>query len=783
MDARGKFRRNVVLIALGHALAVGGLVWWAWRGEHPDRKPEEINWMDMAAGAEGGPARPAGAPNPVRTLRSLVAAASFVTFGVAALTGQPMFVLISGFVAVIYGIGSAAALVAKPASTDVGVAGAIGLGFAVMLLGPVVMALNAAWHPSLYVLTVFTAACVTHLVVLVQSARSGELAALLRRGLRRLNPAEPAGLPELLAIACLCAFAYAMVHAHSLGLGKGTMPIGGFLTVIGAGWYVALAVLVGAVGYYAWRRLASGVLFAGLQLVTALFSVTWLAYDAPRSQTAEKHIALVQTIMNQGSLDGVLPIYRSWPAFFAGAGAALQAFGAKSTTFGRTWDLAVIWPLLVALTTFTLITSLCRLVGYGWVTAYVVATVASIANVLQQDYFSPQSAGYLMAISAFAVVLARPREPVDSARGRRAPFPSRRHKGFQVTWRQVVLAATISTAIALTHQFTPFAVIGAIGALFVLGAFRPVKRGLVLAVVVAVPALVWTLLHAAAVGTFLNPSQIGNPDNFTAPRDGPVNGATRLWVVAGSSLSVVGALVLVGLIAVVGSLLRVRNRVTLSMCAATMVGFALIVVSPYGQEGIYRASLFALPWLILLGLPAWHRLATVGNRLAHVVLVGVLGLLSGLYLTSSAGFDASNVVRRADVAAYDYVVHEARTHPGQSYIVIQLLLGDGPQPGATQPPNMAAVRPDKSVPRLDSASDARRWIDTSFKSAIAYMGNPPKINIFVIYSPANVSYSEAWARARHQDLVRIYTAMRVNQRLVPISLAGGTIFARVFGSG
>ncbi len=64
MDSQGKFRRNMVLIALGHVLAIGGLVWWALRAEHPDPKDEQVNWMDMSAGASGGPGVPGGAPPP-----------------------------------------------------------------------------------------------------------------------------------------------------------------------------------------------------------------------------------------------------------------------------------------------------------------------------------------------------------------------------------------------------------------------------------------------------------------------------------------------------------------------------------------------------------------------------------------------------------------------------------------------------------------------------------------------------------------------------------------------
>ena len=77
MDANGKFKRNMVLIALGHVLVIGGIVYWASRSEN--RPPaEQVQMLDLgpAAGADGGGASTGAASPPPAPMPAEQTAAS-----------------------------------------------------------------------------------------------------------------------------------------------------------------------------------------------------------------------------------------------------------------------------------------------------------------------------------------------------------------------------------------------------------------------------------------------------------------------------------------------------------------------------------------------------------------------------------------------------------------------------------------------------------------------------------------------------------------------------------
>src|ERR1700759_812198 len=147
----------------------------------------------------------------------------------------------------------------------------------------------------------------------------------------------------------------------------------------------------------------------------------------------------------------------------------------------------------MALTTVAGVAALVRIFGYDRPTGYLVGTGAGIAYGGRPDYFSPQSMGYILALCLFAVVLSKPR----TVEGMPTPdvVPARRHPGFEIRWWQGCYALIFGFVIGVSPQFTPFAVSGAIGVLVLWGALRTFKRGVVLAVAVTAPIVVWALIH------------------------------------------------------------------------------------------------------------------------------------------------------------------------------------------------------------------------------------------------------------------------------------------------
>jgi hypothetical protein len=536
--------------------------------------------------------------------------------------------------------------------------------------------------------------------------------------------------------------------------------------------------VIAALAFYVWRKQAGGVLFAGLQLVVAIFGVPILVYGVPRSPAAQKHMDIIQYLIQHREVTGIAGIYADWNGFFSGVAAALDGSGDS----GDRLRLETYWPLLMALTTFAVAAALVRILGYDRLTGYLVATVATVANVLQQDYFSPQSMGYVMGLCLFAVVLSKPRT-VD---GMPTPdvTPAQGHPGFEIRWWQVGYALIFGVVIGVSHQFTPFAVAGAIGVLVLWGAVRPFKRGVVLAVVVTAPIVVWALIHFDIIADFLNPDQLGNASNFSTPQTLSAPGIQRLPIVAQSSLTLLATLLLVGLVAVIGSIRLIRNRLTLGLGSAAVFAFSLILITPYGNEGIFRASLFALPWLIILGLPAYRALAH-GKWLLSLATAVLLGLLTTFYLVSSAGLDASNVARRADAAAYVRVSEIARQHPDTIFAVLQMGPGDLPTNLPVVPPNLNYLQPAEEIPPLPDVVTAQKYLHSKFRSAykflqhIGHVQKGQKFAEFILYSPASVAYAREYGQARLSQLENIRKALYTDPEQSVISVRDDTVLAQV----
>jgi len=347
-----------------------------------------------------------------------------------------------------------------------------------------------------------------------------------------------------------------------------------------------------------------------------------------------------------------------------------------------------------------------------------------------------------------------------------------------VAWWQIAAVFVISTAIGVSPQFTPFAVAGAIGLLVLWGVLRSFWRGLLLCVALAGPAVIWALLHFDVIKQFISPDQVGNASNFSTPKTASAPGVSRLPIVFQSSVALLAALVIIGLIAFIGSIKLIRNRTTLGIASAAIFAFALIVVTPYGNEGVFRASLFALPWLVILGLPVYRRMAR-GGRLLSVLLALVLAAQTAAYLVSSAGLDASNVARPADVAVYDYVSRLAGEHPDTTYAVIQIGPGDMPTNRSVALPEANYFRSTTAIGPLPTELDGQLYLHRCFQITYRLLYKPKKLVEFVIYSPASIAYTLEYGQATAEALKNIRAALFTDPEMHVVTVDDGTVLARV----
>jgi len=563
-------------------------------------------------------------------------------------------------------------------------------------------------------------------------------------------------LAATIAATILCVLELQRVHLDS-----GHVPFAGYLAVVGWGWFAGLAVLALSVGYWTWRGYAPGLLLSGLALVSVLFAAPLIAYNAPRSQSAEKHVVIVRAIIAHGDLNGIASIYKSWPGFFTATAMFLQGAGAERTLP----ELAATWPLILALLTFALVSSIVRRVGYPTTTAYLVATVASVANVLQQDYFSPQSVGYVLALSLLAVVVRFLPLSADAPQSGRAPAVL------------LVAALAIAGGIAVTHQFTPFAVGASVVVVFLWGLVKPIGWSLRLGAVVVAPPVVWALAHWSAVHGFVSPSQLGDASNFKPPTTDTGSGLSRMTIVPVSSAALAAVIALVGVVALVAVLRRRRSRSSYALATAVLAPFLLIVVSPYGNEGIFRATLLALPWLVIIGLPEYTRAATSKSATAHwVIAIGCLLVVAG-YSISSAGLDASTVTRRADVAAYTQIETTAAGDPARPVVAIQVLGGDLPT-STTGTHNLSLLRPKGALPTLADDATAQDYLAELAQEGVQQVGSDRNPIVFLIFSPASVAYEREYGLGRQSDIDRVDRAMVNSPFLAVVTEQDGTILGR-----
>ena len=256
----------------------------------------------------------------------------------------------------------------------------------------------------------------------------------------------------------------------------------------------------------------------------------------------------------------------------------------------------------------------------------------------------------------------------------------------------------------------------------------------------AIPALCWAgAWHSVVLANF-SFSQLLQLDNFRPPLTLATPGLHRLPIVAiGSGALTLGLLILI-VLAARGFLSNVRRGWAWAYGLSTGTGLALILFQSYGNEGIFRAALFAIPWLAILavvpmaeaGTSAQHGQLVVGRGRAtlgrglealrrgsvrlgrwRVVLEGTA--LTALFVTllatfclASFGLDGSDVLRPSEVRASQYFISHA---PARSAL---LGMGAGDSPAAE--------------PQFDAKFEIISW-DTVVPLALVSVRHPVQADV------------------------------------------------------
>jgi hypothetical protein len=490
---------------------------------------------------------------------------------------------------------------------------------------------------------------------------------------RATPPSRPWGAPLL----ALLAVALLPVAAATTDLDA--LDGWGLAKVLGPAGWVALACAVGAcvVELRAPRPRIPMLAVATGVLVLCSTGMPSVVQPVARFTTSYVIAGFVDAIAGEGVPPPGVDARFYWPAFFAQWAWFRDASGAADL------DLVLRWfPPVVVLAWTTGVYALARSMLGGTRAPWVAAWLFVGLNWIEQDYFSPQAEGIvlLLTVLTFALgPLATRRTDAAGVPGWPPPHPDAPRLPLLRRWivaamtppnrptlpsRQLLLiylcAALCLVALVPTHQLTPFAIIGQLALLAVVGRFR--GRGLV--VVAGLALVVYFVVGARDFWGGQIELLLGSGDRGNALQMGIADrlaGDTGQVAVKLLRIAVPG---LTWLLAIAGAWVYWRRRRDLVPIFLAAVPMAFAAVQSYGGELFLRVLLYGLPILVILGTEALRAFVRRRRpRRERVLVVGMLALFPLLVLIRG-GNDAYMLVTAEDVlmtrAAY------SETPPGRS---------------------------------------------------------------------------------------------------------------------
>ncbi|HEX6448995.1 MAG TPA: hypothetical protein VF060_06005 [Trebonia sp.] len=636
------------------------------------------------------------------------------TLGLSALFGASLILVATGYAldvgvlrligvlgAVFFGVGTAPLQLSERSSLAMrlGVAGITGLS--VLTLVGSVMVLTPLWHPLPAAVIIGAVAVSVHFQA-------------CRRALARLRGSDvfrSLGLGWRAAfdssIACSVGGTVLWCGA-ALNRGHIVPGVGGFLPVISPLWYVGLVLLLAGIAL-ARGKSEVHAMFALVSLVAALTLTPALVYGMPRSQSAAKHVDLVQLILSAHHLDRGINIYDAYSGFFSAIAWVCDLAGIHDSI-----GLATCWPFVIGLAGLAELRFFFgRLINSSY-RIWVGMTLVVLVNAIGQDYFSPQSVGFVLVLGVYGLVL-----------GHDWPGLSNRMR--------IALLVFVGCSLAVTHELSPYV---AGGVLIVLVIFRAVRPWYIPATCL-LPALFWAAFNWQLLTHFVTLRDIGDLSNFTPPKTIATPGLQRLAIVDESSHALLLGLIVLISLAGVGFARTVRRPQTWGYMISSGLGLIVIGAIPYSQEGIFRSSLFGVPWLALVAMEA---LPSSPPRWASAVFGAVSVGLLGTYLVALFGLDNANVIRPADFQAIQaYQAHA----PASSYI-LNLCYGDLPVSATFPQPRHVVARTDLVTrPTFNARRPNAAYAETLARDYISYAaatGGPAR-DLYAIWSPASADYA------------------------------------------
>jgi hypothetical protein len=733
-------------------------------------------------------------------LYALLFLLSFLVAVLGRVTANEEASLIGGYGTLFFGVGGAPFQLNPDLNRYPRLTGSILVGFSVLLVvGGLMGDVSGLWHPTVAALLILGAAAVVHVLGLRKIEWAGleaiERPAWLtptgdsievpetararfiragRSGWVSLVPTLQAGLAQVLrARLRYTRWTQISVLATLVGTVLWLLPtlwtrdpnpnIWGMLKTIGPLWYLGLACVLIAFAVGRRDELSAGLATFSFGLATTLAPA--LVYGAPREPTAEKQMRLTRYLLIHHHIHVSGGIYQAFSAMFSGMAWFSELLGIHGMLGPMSLlGIATFWPALLVLMRVTVLRSLTGRLLTTTTRRWTAVLLVLLVDTLDNDYFSPQSIGYVLAIGTFAIAI--------NGRNER-PF------GKRVT---VVLLTLVGAALAPTHELSPYM---AAGALVILSIFGEAPFWTCLPV--GIPALLWAGVVHKAIGGNLNFTQLFDLANFRPPVTVSSPGLFRDAVVGVQSHTLLLALLMLMTLGAIGFFANVRRKWAWAYALCPIVGVGFILINPYGNEGIFRATLFAIPWMAILAMnmPAPARLAHVFvnsrvmrrvarpklvQALARPKLVGVIAhprtLTVGIstcliafgatFVVAAYAMDGTMVLRRDDVSVVDYLTQL----PAQNAFVLSVGSADNPAEdlnGGTSGSGSDFTVNYKTVDWVDVADTKQlktltptaadlQTLRTNYRDAIssAAYGGAPTSPLYVIWTYSSLLYSQEY---------------------------------------
>jgi hypothetical protein len=517
--------------------------------------------------------------------------------------------------ALFFGVGTAPLQLSERAALDLRLCVAMMVGLSLPAVVGSVMVLGSLWYPAPAALLVGGVAVGVH-VTACQRILSGPSGTGILRSVR---------LPTrgFLDASLACGVGGTVLWVAGMAATGHIAAPGAFglLTKVPVYWYAGLVLLVACVLLSRGKGEARAA-FGAVSLLAALLLTPAVVYGMPRQPAGAKHVDLVQDILQMHSISNAAGIYKVYSGLFSAV-----AWLCDLSSVHNVMGIANYWPFFIDLLAIVGLRFL-----FGQLTAsryrvWLAIMLTILANTIGQDYFAPQSVGFALGMGVFGLALHQ-------------------ESTGQSTRNRVGILLLTGCAMAVTHELTPY-IVG--GVLMILILFR-VIRPWYLPVTILGPAVIWLFLHLGSVSSFLSLSSLGNLTNFEPPKQvGPLTpGLQRLPIVGEDTEALLLGLLILIAIAGIGFLRNIRSKAAWAFMISTGMGLLVIAGNPYGGEGIFRAALFAIPWLAAVGTQA---LPVKRVRWVSTVYGIIAVCMIGTYLVAVYSFDDFNVIRPADYQA------------------------------------------------------------------------------------------------------------------------------------